>query len=232
VNRRADGEEYAVEQTITPIVEAGVVTHFVSVQNDVSELVRDRERLFELATHDSLTGLANRSRLELALLGASREAKRSGETFALLYLDLDGFKQVNDTFGHHAGDLVLVCVARRLEKAVREVDLVARMGGDEFAVIAPRISNEAGARRAADRMRGAISQPISVVDEEGAPHLVNNGGSVGVALGTGASGEGETLLRRADAAMYAAKRGGPGAGVGVAPDRTPLWTGVLDGEAS
>jgi diguanylate cyclase (GGDEF)-like protein len=152
------------------------------------------------ARHDALTGLANRvllaDRLEQAVIARGRH----GDTVGLLLLDLDRFKEVNDTLGHDYGDRLLQEVAKRLSDTVRTVDTVARLGGDEFAILLPRIGSAASATEAAGRLLAAIREPLSLDDVE-----IDIDGSIGVAVGEQDGPAGE-LLRRADVAMYAAKR--------------------------
>ena len=162
-------------------------------------LRRWSQRVEYEATHDSLTGLANRPHL-LARLGEAIEAVvRTNVPFALLYLDLNGFKQVNDRYGHDAGDVVLVSVAKRLLRLVREDDLVARLGGDEFVVLLPAPGSIDDAVEVARRVCANLSAPVLISGRE-----VPIGTSVGVAWGTGDDNP-EALLRKADAAMYRAK---------------------------
>jgi diguanylate cyclase (GGDEF)-like protein len=168
------------------------------------ELERQARYLAHLAAHDSLTGLANRANL----LARLDDLLAADPAVALVFLDLDGFKEVNDTFGHDAGDAVLVATARRLEKAVPTDALAVRLGGDEFVVLLPRCSDNV-ALATAEQLRGVVHEPVTFTGGVAAV-----GTSVGVAsyrLGDDA----ETLLRRADGAMYEAKRAG-GAQVVVA----------------
>jgi diguanylate cyclase (GGDEF)-like protein len=162
----------------------------------VREQGRTQERLTYLAEHDGLTGLVNRRALGDRLAGRFRPR----DDFALLYLDLDGFKAVNDEYGHAAGDAVLVEVARRIRAEVRDDDLAARLGGDEFAVLC-RDLDPAGAREMADRLGEAVARPIV---RDGVALRV--GVSIGVGTGAGCA-NGEELLSRADGAMFEIKRG-------------------------
>ena len=158
---------------------------------------RQAEELAYAASHDALTGLANR-----AALDARNLATGGGE--ALLFLDLDGFKAVNDELGHAAGDAVLVAVAGRLRACVGGADMVARFGGDEFAILLEGVLDEASAGAVADRVLTALHQPISVLG-----HRVAVGASIGIALPCDGL-DGNSLLRRADRALYAAKDAGKG----------------------
>jgi diguanylate cyclase (GGDEF)-like protein len=186
-----------------PVVLAGEV---LGVGGVVLEVTRERQVLDELAhaaTHDSLTGLPNRAlfsdRLEMALAGAAR----SGERVALLFLDLDRFKTVNDALGHLAGDQLLREVAGRLAAAVRPGDTVARLGGDEFAVLCPNLSTPTAASAVAARVVAALRPPVSL-----AQRRVHPSASVGLAVAPAGSRDAEALLMAADIAMYRAKDGG------------------------
>jgi diguanylate cyclase (GGDEF)-like protein len=168
---------------------------------------RGTERLAEesrhRATHDSLTGTANRSllheRIDETLARCDREADVG---VALLLLDLNRFKEVNDTLGHHAGDQLLIEVATRLGAAARRHDLVARLGGDEFAVLLPGVPDEATAVELGERMHAALCGPAAVDDV-----VVDVSGSIGISRYPGPSADAEKLLQHADIAMYSAKRG-------------------------
>ena len=162
---------------------------------------RAEERLARLALHDPLTGLANRTQLASAIrLALGRRDRRSGQP-ALLYCDLDGFKAVNDQFGHAAGDRTLVSVARALTAVVPKGDLIARVGGDEFVVLCGEQQGPGEAIEVAERIRGAVE---ALRDEDGVP--VPLSASVGVAMSEPDDDE-DTLLRRADRAMYTRKHG-------------------------
>ena len=151
--------------------------------------------------HDTLTGLPNRQLLNDRLQQAVRSADRTGESVALLMVDLDGFKEVNDTLGHHFGDLVLQTVATRLASVARRTNTVARLGGDEFAVLLPEIGSAAEAETMAGRLLEALRRP-AVLD--GVP--VDIDGSIGVALHPVHSANATQLVQQADVAMYTAKR--------------------------
>ena len=166
----------------------------------------------ELAYRDALTGLPNRAsladRLELELAHARRQ-KRG---LALLFLDLDGFKAINDTRGHAAGDALLVGAAQHLTHALREGDTVARLGGDEFTAILPGIEDEQAARIVGEKLLRALERPI---EHEG--ELLRVRGSVGLALYPRDGADATSLLQQADAAMYRAKADGGGRLIGAQP---------------
>lgn len=168
------------------------------------ELVMQADALEHQALHDTLTRLPNRALLQDRLLQVIRGSQRERATFALFLMDLDRFKEVNDTLGHHAGDIILQEVALRLREVIRESDTVARLGGDEFAVVLPRVDPN-GATLIAEKILKALHEPFSV---EG--RVLPLGGSVGIALFPEHGEDGGSLLRRADVAMYAAKHAGGG----------------------
>ncbi len=177
---------------------------------DITTADRLRERaqkvLAHQAAHDSLTGLANRAQAIRLIHGALSRAQRSGDIVGLLFLDLDGFKTINDTLGHAAGDEVLRTVARRLELGVRGGDVVARLGGDEFVVLLEPLDQLASAVEVADRLVVAVSAPITLAD--------NRQVAVGASIGATVSQDGVTdpdkLLHEADVAVYRAKTTGRG----------------------
>ena len=208
VERHKDGSLYTVLQTITPISdENGEITHFVSIHEDITARKRTDERIRYMAEYDALTDLPNRvlfyDRLHQAMLGA----KRKHGMLALLYLDLDRFKAVNDNLGHHAGDLLLQSVAYRLKGCVRESDTVARLGGDEFSIILQEIGGPEDVIPVAEKIIASLTAQFHL-DE----HEVSIGTSIGIALYAGgeeAEVEPDQLDKQADSGMYAAKsRGG------------------------
>jgi diguanylate cyclase (GGDEF)-like protein len=165
-----------------------------------------QDELAVQATHDSLTGLANRTQALRLLAGALGRARRRQTTVGLLFIDLDGFKGVNDGHGHRTGDEVLRRVAARMLDQVREGDFVARLGGDEFVVGIEDVENEESAIVLANRLIAAVSEPIVIDDVLS----VQVGASVGIALGRGGETDVETLLHEADLAVYEAKASGRG----------------------
>ncbi|HVS69265.1 MAG TPA: EAL domain-containing protein [Mycobacteriales bacterium] len=189
------------------------VTSIVAAARDVTELVEAEEQLAHAALHDPLTGLPNRrlivDRLEMAIAGLPRSG-----AVGILFIDLDGFKRINDAHGHAAGDAVLKATAERLCGAVRPADTVGRMGGDEFVVIAPALPDEdahAVASQLADRIRKDVAEPVAW---EGQEHRVT--ASIGLVL-AGADSDAQSLLRDADSAMYLAKKRGKDTIAGYEP---------------
>ncbi len=181
------------------------------------ERKRTEERLTYLAQYDQLTGLVNRALFRDRLEQAVVRARRTNQGFALLLLDLDRFKAVNDTLGHDAGDAVLKIVAERLKSCVREVDTVARMGGDEFTVILEGTASEAGAETVAKRIVQTLAQPCAVSDRQ-----VSIGTSIGGTLFPQDQSDLDDLLKHADSAMYQAKHRGGDTFVLFAPVQTPF----------
>ncbi len=173
----------------------------IAVAREVTELRRAERELEHLASHDPLTGLPNRHRLQIELQHALDEAARTGSRLAVLYLDLDGFKQANDRGGHRVGDQVLCEVAGRLEQGIRQGDLIARIGGDEFIVLLPGCHDAAAARKISDMLRTRLRSPYSLPD--GALQL---DASIGIACYPADASDLESLLVYADRAMYADKR--------------------------
>lgn len=174
------------------------------------QLLSDREvreqRLRHESVHDPLTGLPNRTLFMRRLADATHRARRGQDgIFAVLFLDVDGFKLVNDSMGHHVGDEMLVTIARRLEQCVRGGDIVARLGGDEFAILLERIVDVRDAAMVAERVQDALHVPLMIGGYEHATSA-----SIGVALSSGASEQPEYVLRSADIAMYRAKNSGRG----------------------
>ena len=184
--------------------EDGTLTGVVGSMEDITDRKVMQVRLAHDATHDPLTGLANRAHLVAELdrrLAASFSAR---DPLAVLFVDLDGFKRVNDSLGHTAGDQLLVMLAHRLRDEARTVDLVSRFGGDEFVVVAEQTGGPDGALGMAHRMLAALSAPAEIAGTQMRPRA-----SIGVALAVDAGATSETLLRDADAAMYEAKSRGP-----------------------
>jgi diguanylate cyclase (GGDEF)-like protein/PAS domain S-box-containing protein len=204
INRRKGGGLFHEEETIRPIMDdAGRVVHFVATGRDVSDRVRAIDRLKHAATHDPLTDLPNRA-LFLDRLGqVIKRAARRDEAFTLAIADIDRFKAINDRLGHAVGDAVLQAVASRLAQCVRETDTVARIGGDEFALILVDAGGAGGAAKVLEKIVAAFVPPVRA---EGQP--VQVAVSVGACLCHDRETDEHGLMGRADGAMYAAKRAG------------------------
>jgi diguanylate cyclase (GGDEF)-like protein/PAS domain S-box-containing protein len=193
--------------TVVPGQDGRPAWFAVSAQ-DITERRRTEQDLRELtnvlaerAVRDPLTGLANRSLLEERLRAVLARDGRTGETSGILFLDLDGFKAVNDAHGHHVGDAVLCAVAERLATTVRPSDTLARIGGDEFVVLVEGATPE-GVAALADRLRASVAAPLAIGSLD-----LKVGVSVGVAMSQAGATPPSTLLDRADRGMYADKRG-------------------------
>jgi diguanylate cyclase (GGDEF)-like protein/PAS domain S-box-containing protein len=218
---RLDGELIQIESTMMPITFEGRPA-IQAVLRDVTERRRAEAALAHQAMHDALTGLPNRVLLLDRLQQAIAAARRDGTSLSLLLMDLDRFKEVNDTLGHHAGDLLLQQVGTRLHSTVRQVDTIARLGGDEFAVILHGTGAH-GVSTIVESLLQRLQAPFMV---EGQPVAI--GASIGVALWPEHGDEPDALLRRADVAMYVAKRTGDGFAIYTAdqdrnsPDRLSM----------
>jgi diguanylate cyclase (GGDEF)-like protein/PAS domain S-box-containing protein len=207
-SRRKSGELFWDETTVAPVKDAGgEVLLYIVLKQDVTEQKRLREQTEHLAYHDLLTGLPNRAQFEDRLGQAAELCARQQLAATVLYMDLDGFKEVNDRLGHQAGDALLREVARRMRGCLRAFDLLARVGGDEFVAL---LIHDSGGERdrpatAARRIIASLEQPVAL--DAGAAVV---GVSIGVASCARGGGGLSSCLRRADAAMYRAKRSGKG----------------------
>src|SRR5215204_4213127 len=196
---RAEAERLRAEQAERHVEELN--RYVEKLEGAGKELQESREHFRHAAFHDALTGLANRSLFtEHLRLALGRAHQNDDYHFCVLFLDLDRFKNINDSLGHPCGDELLILVARRLEACIRQTDMVARFGGDEFAILLDAIDNPSDAIRVAEKVQHAISAPFKLTN-----HKAITTASIGVALSTSNYAEAEDLIRDADTAMYRAK---------------------------
>lgn len=203
---RKDGSRFPVQAAITALRDPdGQIVGYMGVAYDISERKRQEEYTHHIAHHDFLTGLPMRRLMLDRLTVALQRARREGSCVALMMIDLDHFKRINDSLGHHVGDELLKAVAERLLGCVRSCDTVARMGGDEFVIVLPGITEMANAERVARLVVEQVSLPISI-----GAHELHVTPSVGIAIFPEDAVEAGDLLKDADAAMYVAKTAGRG----------------------
>lgn len=201
LERSKAGELYTVNQVISPLLSAdGALTHFLAIQHSYCGAGAEREEMHRLAFSDALTHLPNRSLLFDLLQQEIVDARNTSQKFALLFLDLDRFKQVNDFFGHLVGDKLLVSVAHRVLSTIRHTDVLARLGGDEFVVLIPHLSGKR-VSSLMEKIAQAIAQPF-VIDG----HSLNVGVSIGVSQFPKDGSTAEQLIDAADRAMYEKKQ--------------------------
>lgn len=200
-NARKNGEVFYNQLLIDPVINAdGKVTHFVAVINDITEAKQYEGRIHQMALHDPLTGLANRTLLLECLKLAIDRAHRYQTVGALAFIDLDNFKHINDNFGHYAGDAVLRELADRLRSNMRDVDTVARIGGDEFVILISQHGADQDLADLLERIRISVCTPMLVGGREIVPSA-----SIGVSLFPHDGDSFDQVMRSADAAMYHAK---------------------------
>lgn len=204
MDRRKDGEIYPKWMSINQVRNAqGRVTNYIALFSDITERKASYERIQYLAHYDALTHLPNRTLLNDRIDHAIADARRYQKKIAILFLDLDRFKNVNDSMGHHAGDLLLQTVAERLKGSTRESDTVSRLGGDEFVILLNGIEDENDAVSVAHKVIRVLSIPIPLEGSE-----VNIGASLGISIYPENGTDSATLIKNADAAMYHAKENG------------------------
>lgn len=200
---RKDGTSFPVEFTSTPILRRGELSGGVLVFQDITERQEAEELIRYMANHDTLTQLPNRNYFRRRLPQAISLAQRYHRKLCLLFIDLDRFKPINDTYGHGIGDLVLVQVAERLRSTLRSSDSVCRLGGDEFVILLESTETAEGASHVAQKAIELLNEPIEVKN-----HICYIGASVGVSVFPDDCEDAETMLRHADIAMYQAKKNG------------------------
>ena len=203
-NRKKNGELYTEWMALTSAKDAeGKVLSYIAVFSDLTPLAQAEKRLFHLAYHDALTDLPNRQLLQDRLQQMIGLCERRGESFSVLFVNLDRFKQINDSLGYAGGDLALKEVAARLSTSIRAVDTAARLGSDDFAILAPNLAHEADIVLVTDKIVKALLAPMAIGGRE-----FTIGASIGCALYPDHGKDAESLLRHADSAMRQAKGAG------------------------
>lgn len=204
VNRRKDGRLITMFQTITPLFDhLGEIIHFVAVMEDVTERKADQERIAFMATHDELTELPNRNLLNDRLQQAIAHADRQNSKMAVLFIDIDQFKFINDSLGHQLGDDLLQVLAKRLVSVLRTEDTVARFGGDEFVVLLPEVDEISDVKTLANNLLNQIQKPYVL-----SGHELMVTGSIGISIYPDDANDADDLIQLADSAMYSAKENG------------------------
>jgi diguanylate cyclase (GGDEF)-like protein/PAS domain S-box-containing protein len=203
VNKTKSGDEYIEGVKASPVFRIdGTISHYMAIKEDITDKKHSEERIHFLANFDSLTGLPNRFQLEERLNYAISMSKRNNEKLSVLFLDLDRFKEVNDTLGHDAGDALLIELSNRFKDILREVDTVSRLGGDEFIFLLPN-TDASGASHIAEKLLKIIETPCEF---NGNKMFVT--GSIGIAIYPDDGLDQQTLFKNADSAMYRAKESG------------------------
>ena len=203
-NRRKSGEIYLEWLSISAIRnESGQLSHYLAIFSDITEEREKEEQLYRLAHYDNLTGLPNRMLFRDRLNQALHHARRSASMVALLFLDLDGFKEVNDEYGHTCGDRLLQQVGERLKVLLRSSDSVGRYGGDEFTIVINQAQERSDITEVADRVIDAMREPFEI---DGREHRIST--SIGICIYPEHCDSAETMFKYADAAMYVAKHHG------------------------
>lgn len=203
-NKKKNGDLYAEILSISAVRdESGELQHYIAAFTDISEQKALEMQLDQIAYYDALTGVPNRRLLSDRMSQALARARRSGLFLAVCYLDLDGFKPINDTYGHKAGDELLVEIAQRLQGELRDTDTLARVGGDEFVLLLAELPFANTAEEILQRVLAALNRPIEIGDAS-----VSVSASIGVALYPPHGQDADLLLQHADQAMYQAKNSG------------------------
>ena len=203
-DRKRSGDVFPKWAAISAIRdEQGSITHYIASFTDITERKASEEQIEHLAHHDSLTGLFNRYNLEIRLSQSLLTARREQNKLAVLFIDLDRFKVINDTLGHHVGDLLLIEVARRLRECVRESDVVARLGGDEFVVVLNGLDHQESASAISAKILRTLAQPYQINGDR-----LHSSPSIGISIYPDDGDDAAALMKNADAAMYYAKAQG------------------------
>lgn len=199
--RRANGKHFQAWMHVCSLTDAdSITTNYLVALSDVTALRESEALVRHQAQHDALTGLGNRNMLSIVLARELERQQHGGNGFALIFIDLDGFKLINDTMGHDAGDHLLVEMATRIRRVLRTSDTCVRLGGDEFLIVAPEVEDGPTARLLADKVLASIREPLEIGHEQ-----VSVSGSIGIALCPEHALTAEDLIKAADSAMYSAK---------------------------
>ena len=203
-NRRKDGEEFSEMLSVTAVHDDdGRLINYIAVFSDISQIKKQESEIHRISYHDTLTGLPNRRLLLERMTMALAESRRNNRLIAVCCLDLDGFKLINERYGVHRGDEILIAMANQIKKVMRVNDQIARLGGDEFSLLITGLDRVEDCYKALERILQAVRKPIEVGEEE-----VTITGSLGAALFPLDNADGETLMRHADQAMYLVKKSG------------------------
>ncbi len=204
-DRRKNGEVYPKWMTINAVSESGssTVSHYIAIFSDITEHKEAEARIHHLAHHDPLTGLPNRFTLEARLEQSLADGRRHNTKVAVMFIDLDRFKNINDSLGHQVGDGLLIEIARRLQDAVRDSDTVARLGGDEFVIVLPGIIAGSDAATVAGKIISRAAEPM-VIDG----HELHTSASLGISVFPDDGDDVDSIMKNADTAMYHAKSAG------------------------
>ncbi|RLA69396.1 MAG: GGDEF domain-containing protein, partial [Epsilonproteobacteria bacterium] len=201
VNRRKDGSLFHEKASIVPIFIDNELVNYLAIKLDISKYVEQQKQMDHLAYHDALTGLPNRIYFEEHLKHILEVARRKQAMIAVLFIDLDRFKVINDTLGHHIGDEMLKTVAERVQSVLRRSDIIARIGGDEFVVILETLKTKEEAAHISDKIITAVKRPMIV-----ASHTLNTTASIGIAIFPDDGITMQNIIKHADSAMYQAKK--------------------------
>ncbi|MEA2111490.1 MAG: EAL domain-containing protein [Campylobacterota bacterium] len=203
VNKRKDGSLFYEKAAISPIFIHNELVSYLAIKLNITDYIKKQNEIKHLAYHDTLTSLPNRMNMEEYLTQRLNVARRSADKIALFFIDLDRFKTINDTLGHDVGDELLVQSALRMKQVLRDSDMLARIGGDEFTVIVEPVSDDYSTAQVAQKLLDLFSQPIKTKN-----HILNVTISIGVAIFPDDAKDYQSLLKHADVAMYKAKESG------------------------
>jgi len=203
-DRKKNGEVYPKWMSVSAVADdKGEITRFVAIFSDITPMKKSEEQLYHMAHYDSLTGLANRRQFHDLLRRALKTARRKKEGMAIMFIDIDSFKEVNDNFGHRTGDQLLQEIGKRIQHGVRETDVVARLGGDEFTVILGGLQDPESVEPIARKLLERLAQPVTIEQKE-----VRVTSSIGISILADDTADPDSLIQNADLAMYRAKAHG------------------------